>query len=935
MKAKHFTIFLCLLFAVGYAQVDSISYKIQYDAKSPILKVEQTMSLHRATTDSVYYFYAWANAYKDRTTTLSKVKLIQRNDDLYFANLQDRGWLENIHFSYVSKNGKRKNLPFLHTQNELIQVFVPKTKNLQIQVRYNIHLPSKKITGYGRSEDGSLLLKYFFIQPEVRENNQLLIQNFKDFESLTAKISNYTVNLDVPKDFEIHTDLQRYNIHQYVGKQRDFFQIAIQKKGTSTTIKTPYGTVIFDRTFPEEDNVLIQKTINSQLKFLTNRFGEISEPLYISGKSYRKNKFQGVQDVDIPIIHKTYQIFYPEDRIKLEMISQLTDAYLDRKVLVNMQTDHWLRHGLSHYLLLEYLDQELPDLILAGKIPEDVRIGNFKPLKYLDASRVKIKERSKWLYSILLQSNFAQPINTPYEELSNYNQKMISEVRAGLSFQYLATYLGEDEFNSILKSWMKENASTMSVENFKNYLKAHTDKAVDWFFDDMISHKGWYDIGIQKVENKNDSVIINFRNKGNSHVPFKLNAYANEEMYSTWIQDSATTFDVALENKNYQKFVINDSIKLPDFSLKNDLYKSKGLLSKPLKLGWITDIPSREFTQVFLLPGISWNNYDKLQLGLSIGNRTPLPQTWVYKIKPLYAFGENDLTGNFDLRRNIYPRNNFFRRISIDVGGKYKHYNRGMAYKRMNVGLEALFRKPARSTRNRTIFTYYQLIDREVRPTAPEDEKELRQYGLLNMGYNYWNTNIIHERRGLVNLQVSNSFSKLSGEYYYRWKFDKQKIIGVRVFAGAFISHDLNHAEYFDFGLDRISDYTFSYPLLGRSETQGILSQQFVLVEGGFKSNFYKKSNQLLFTTNWELPVWKMIDMYIDLGYLKDKDAQGEFLYDSGFRLRFIPDFLELYFPIQSSLGFEPTLGAYHERIRFMLNLDLKKFMDYWRRGKY
>src|SRR5690606_7070583 len=115
----------------------------------------------------------------------------------------------------------------------------------------------------------------------------------------------------------------------------------------------------------------------------------------------------------------------------------------------------------------------------------------------------------------------------------------------------------------------------------------------------------------------------------------------------------------------------------------------------------------------------------------------------------------------------------------------------------------------------------------------------------------------------------------------------------------------------------------------------GLLSQQFVLAEGGFKSNFHVQADQYMYTMNLEYPIWKILDFYGDMGVYKNKLQPTKFVYDSGFRVRVIPDFLELYLPIQSSLGFEPTLGAYHERIRFMLNLDLSKVIAYWQRGKY
>ncbi|MCK0202966.1 hypothetical protein MWN41_08060, partial [Ornithobacterium rhinotracheale] len=54
-------------------------------------------------------------------------------------------------------------------------------------------------------------------------------------------------------------------------------------------------------------------------------------------------------------------------------------------------------------------------------------------------------------------------------------------------------------------------------------------------------------------------------------------------------------------------------------------------------------------------------------------------------------------------------------------------------------------------------------------------------------------------------------------------------------------------------------------------------------------------------------------------------------VYDTGIRLGLIPDFVEFYFPIQSSLGFEPTMPRYYQHIRFLLNINLGRIRSYWR----
>ena len=44
--------------------------------------------------------------------------------------------------------------------------------------------------------------------------------------------------------------------------------------------------------------------------------------------------------------------------------------------------------------------------------------------------------------------------------------------------------------------------------------------------------------------------------------------------------------------------------------------------------------------------------------------------------------------------------------------------------------------------------------------------------------------------------------------------------------------------------------------------------------------------------------------------------------FDTGLRLNFVPDFLELYFPIYNSNGWQTRDTTYPEKIRFVLVLE-------------
>lgn len=926
---KKFYIFLFLMVSFcGLAQTDSIQIQVSYEGNSPIIKVKQAFNLHQKNREETY-LYAWANAYKHKHTTLGETKLNNRKDNFFFTRLEERGWIEELKF-YTNQN---QPIAFEYTDEELLKV----ETHQPFYATYKIHLPSTKITGYGIDKEGNLLLKYFFLHPTIIQNNKVKKQEFKDFESLTSANTHYDLEISVPRDFIIYTDLKSKGNSLYEGNVAGFPQISVQRSNTTRTVETHLGKVIFGYKIDDTDFIQIYPVIQRELLFMQEHLGEIQSPLYISHKNYRKNKFSGVQDIDIPILGK-YKMFNTQDRLNLELISQLSASYTQRKILIDNRKDHWIVNGISAYLQNKYIQKYYSDLLIAGNIPEDIHIFGIHPLKIFEAAKVKMPERSALFYQLFFLNNLDQPVNTPFDELSNMNQSIVSSYKAALGLEYLSAYLGEEKFDEVLLSFIKKyEGKTITADIFSNYINQHTPENLSWFFNDFLGHDKNIDLAITSVKKQKDSLTLKIKNRTEFTGPIRISGYKDgQKTYDKWYNYQSKKQQINIQNKDYDLIVLNDSIGYPDFNQQNNYYKPNSLFKRKMKIGFFTDIPSYEYAQIFFRPEIQWNYYDKLLLGMKFSNKTILPKKWIYTIKPQYSIGEGKLVGRFNTKYNLFLRNAWFSKIGFFAGGGYSHYDKELAFRSYGGGVSAAFNTSPRSLVRRSVTASYSRIDRDMPLDATLKELELGKYSLYNLGYNYWNSDVIHERKAYVNFQYSDKFTKVFGEVYWRWQFRKDKRLTARLFAGAFLGHKLDESTYFDFGLDRISDYTFQYPLLGRSETTGILSQQYVIAEGGFKSNFFAKANKYMATLNLEYPfMFDMLDVYADAGIYKNRNEPAQFVYGTGISVRVIPDFLEVFFPIQSTLGFEPTLGAYHERIRFMLNLDLGKVISYWRRGRF
>ena len=85
-------------------------------------------------------------------------------------------------------------------------------------------------------------------------------------------------------------------------------------------------------------------------------------------------------------------------------------------------------------------------------------------------------------------------------------------------------------------------------------------------------------------------------------------------------------------------------------------------------------------------------------------------------------------------------------------------------------------------------------------------------------------------------------------------------------------------------------------------------------------------------TLNFGVNLWNWVEVYGDVGFLKNKGFNERFIFDSGVRLNLVQDYFELYFPIVSSNGWEIAQERYDQKIRFVVTLNPKILLNLFNR---
>ena len=936
---KRFFLCLSLVFYFSAkAQRDTISIRARLNDGQKTISVEQVLIYHNPHQKAIKQIKLlnWVTAYQNRKTHLLKRKVEDRKKDLYFAKDNQLGKLENLQYSYGNISAEILN----KTQEN---VYIPLSESLnpgesiKISLNYQIRLPDARFTGYGINAN-DILLKYFFLVPETFENENQSNSFYRDTEETGNAGSFWTVDFTLPDSWKCYSNLARHSESEFSGISINDPEFQLSKKNYTSFQPTIDGEKIniqLGYEISDYQQKILEPVLVNHLSFLKSKTGNLPENIFITQKFLNKEEFFGIDD--IKFWKFKYQLFTDYEKADLDYFSVLSKKVAEESIIINKTNDHWLKNGIKSYLEIQYLKKFYPNHPLLGNLPENVKILGIKPLKAFHASKLKLSERYGLAYHYIYTQNLDQKITTPYHQLSNFNTTAISQFETGSLLNYSSEYQGSEHFDLFLKNYLSSNYQKKA--DGSEFLKA-LEKATDGnsgFLQRLMNEKHRVNFNLKSIKKKNQNYNLHLRSRNADLTPLKIQSETREGNKNTfWKSENELSKDsVSIPNKSIYKIVLNDDYIFPETNYRDNYIYTKGLFSnaKKIRFKLIKDIQNPEYNEIFLTPRLTFNAYDKVLLGLNFKNQGIFDQKFDYSVTPYYSTGTGKLTGFGAINYSILPPNSFFRRWNFGVSGSYFHYDNDLAYKRFGAGTSFDFQKNPRSAIGRSLYFSYNYYERELTPLMIRNN-QYSKYNLWNIGYSYSDNSLIHEKYIGTNLQWMEDFQKISAEAFYRWEFAKDKKISFRLFAGYFLRNDTKNA-LFNYGISRVSNYTFSYGLLGQSATSGILSQQFILAEGGFKSFFNTSVNQFITSVNVDSHLWKWFNLYADAGIYKNRTRQAEFIWDSGVKVKVVPDFLEIYFPIASSLGFEPGFKDYGRRIRYTLILNLGALINNLRRGVF
>ncbi|MCF6224620.1 MAG: aminopeptidase [Flavobacteriaceae bacterium] len=920
----------------GYTQTNEIHIDAELFVDKHQIGIDQEIIyFNNSNIDlDTIYLHNWANAYKNRHTPLSK-RLIENYDkSLYFAKIEKRGYSKILN---MTSNGQPITFENLDYALDIVQIILPKTLKAQDSIKIStnilIKIPIDKFTKYGYNAD-NYNLRYWYLSPVVFDGKWHKYSNL-DMDDLYMEPTNYSIDFKVPLGYTLHADLPgKATIHEehvyyhFKGKNRVDIEINVQLINDFSIYNTDSLEIISNLKSKNLTENIKTDVLNRQIHFISDYLGNYPhDKLLINKTTYLKNPVYGFNQ--LPKVLSPFTDVFEWD---IKMFKALTNRYIENTIIINKRKDMWLTDGIQTFLMMEYVKKYYSEVKAIG------RISKIWGVRSYNLAKLDFNGKYPFVYQFSTRKNYDQSLTTRADSLSNFNRKIVNKYKAGLGFKYLDAYLNDSIVKFSLNEFYKSNYSRLtSSHDFNTILESNTKKNLNWFFEDYLQTNKKIDYTINKIEKKNDSVKVYIKNKSDFKTPITLYGINKKEIvFKKWIVniDSAKTITVPI--KGIDRLSLNYEYQYPEFNLRDNWKKlDKKILNRPLKFTFFKDIEDPYYNQIFYNAYFAYNFYDGLLLGPELYNQAAFKKKWLFNVTPTYGFKSKTLTGSFSLVYEYLPKSTPVYRYSAGFSGGQSHYDEGLTFKKFTPFFSIEFdRKTLRDVGGSSLFTRFVVVDKEI-PIAAADHPETYQYNILNIRYTFFKPDIINDLRYFLDFQYAENFSKISLDFRYRKLTNKNRQFDFRLFAGTFLFNN-TESDFFSFALDRPSDYLFDYGFLGRSEDTGFFSQQIIISEGGFKSIFENKyANQWLVSSNISIGIWRWVEAYTDAGFIKNNSQNPYFRYDTGIRLNFIHNFLEIYFPLQSSLGFEPSLSDYGSKIRFVLTVSPQKIYRFIKRGFY
>ncbi len=968
------------LFCAALTQAQPASYwqqrvdtrlSVTLDDHHHFLRGHITLDYYNQSPDTLtyIYFHLYPNAYSSDRSAYTRQAVENGNTDFYFSKREQGGYIDSLEFSRLVtvQTEERIRLGVVETEHPdvvkvmLDQPLLPAT-HIVISTPFRVKIPSV-FSRMGHSGQ-AYYISQWFPKPAVYDGEGWHPYPYLDQGEFYSEYGSYEVSVSLPENYIL---MATGNILEPEECQwLDSLAALPLPADTLYKTYTPESSAAYKTVTFTEDNV------HDFAWFADKRWVVRKEVFAVPGTHDRVSAYtcfspqhQKAWNGGIGALKTTVESLsrwvgpYPYKTIKavegllvagsameyptITLVGGSDDPEYIHTCVVHEAGHNWF-YGIigSNERRYPWMDESI-NSFYEHRIAPDTGRGS-KALGGLSLNYLS--------YAMMAAKHTLMPVSSASDSFPYINYATDIYGKGAFYFEWLSAYMGPEHFQSAMQAYYETwKFRHPQPRDFEALFRKHSDKSLDWFFDELLPSDRPVDFAIGKVRRDATGTYVQVKNKSGLKLPVQVQLDDGSSA-SAWSEPFTGTAELHLAEQEGQ-VVIN-----PDIA---DYNRNNNSEYMPLRIRPFAGMNMHTGYKTWLLPALGYNVYDRFMLGMVVHNLSVPKNKFQYALAPMYTFGSQTFAGTGFLSYEFFHQESWLHTTELRLEGKTFAYDRNnlnidhYKYKRFfKLAPEIVWTlKPpfARSAVHRSLsltgfwinegqLSFRQdAVDSLYRPETAPDVTQL--YARLR--YRHEHNRTLNPFDYTFEGQFGRQFAKLSLTANLRIDYHmKNKGLHVRAFAGKFFNLAAQPYDSYRYRLastfNGYNDYLYEDTYLGRSETMGFPAQQISLREGGFKINTLQYANQIGLSDDWlftlnlktDLPLgWLPVRLFADLGTSGAAPVPegARIYYAAGVEL-FLGSYFSLYVPVVMSKEYSDYQKSVFPKDRFWHSISFALHLD-------
>lgn len=978
-------VFLLLGLSNSYAQnywQQKVQYRIQVrlDDSSHILHGNEEVVYQNNSPETLQYiwFHLWPNAYKNDQSAFAKQQLLNKKTKFHTAAAKDRGYIDSLAFEINQQAVKVEfNDEFPDICKIILNAPLLPGQSLVITTPFRVKIPAS-FSRLGHVKQAYQITQWY-PKPAVFDHKgwhpiSYLDQGefYSEFGSFDVKItlpSNYIVastgNLKTISEQNFLDSLANINLDSMKFHMNHVGKINVKTPASAKQYKTLHyvqDSVHDFAWFADKDFIVRKSSVRLPISQREVKTWVMYKP---ANKKYWE---KGVDYVNEAVYN--YSLWngeYPYNACTaidgalsagggmeypmVTVIGGVGSAKMLETVIVHEVGHNWFygilgsnerKHGWMDEGLNTFYENRVTKMLSTS----NVMIGDSSLAgvnRFFDLKDFPQGYGNYLTYMIAATLHKDQAIETPSADFTPINYGAVMYTKSGLVFYYLQEYLGLKVFDSAMHVYFDRwKFKHPYPEDLKAVLEEVSGKKLDWFFEHMINSTDQIDFKLSNVQAVNNQYAVKVQNRSGFEAPAFVSALDRNgnvlETFKTepYIGTNIIYFDQA----KVSKIQIDPYYVIPEVNRNNNVLRVKGPLKsiEPFKLQAIASITNPKKSQLFFMPIIGYNSYDKWMPGIAFYNHIFPFKKFEYELAPMYSTQYKEWNGLAKAAYHSYP--SFAKEITYMVNFAtfntndrsndmlaVMHYDK---FSKASFNIDFEFKQASLQSNLRQKLSY-RFIQTNIATTYGDASSVVnnnKQYFHV-LNFNAENS-AIHLPHSLdLRYEFSNSpatpYHKIAGTFTATIPYQSlSKGLNIRLFGGYSTAEAVKFSGVGLFSVSGDNDYLFDQVYTDRNS-----GRNFYIQEGGFKAftSLANASSLISLNIKAPLPIKAPIGVFADAAYLPNYfDTDNRFNYAAGIYFPIINNLIEVYMPFYvSTFGKGSLINTekpnFKDQIRFMINL--------------